>query len=296
MDDSQILSALESKLGIVPAPGIPVIERVTSLELRLFRAEQSGSLADRIQQLSTARVPEKAPQESEPAKSQGEFLPFQNEYPPNFVRIVSPSEDQPDKDDYYPAVVEASQKKVFRFKTMPIPVFITPFPDNRFTRACIGGFESWEEGSDGLVRFTQVDDAPSARIKVVWSHLGIPRDKGGCALGAHTITKWNSKGGPSPLKAVGIPISLPHLGSKYDAKPQIIEVNLDLIYAREPDVRLVVLKNVVTHELGHALGILGHSANQSDMMYSVTDEYSRISQRDLNTLIKLYNCKPDVAL
>ena len=60
----------------------------------------------------------------------------------------------------------------------------------------------------------------------------------------------------------------------------------------------------VAHELGHALGIMGHSYNPSDMMYSTQhsateSDYSRsnrgiLSANDINTLLLLYTLEPTV--
>jgi predicted Zn-dependent protease len=71
---------------------------------------------------------------------------------------------------------------------------------------------------------------------------------------------------------------------------------LDLIQTKDPAVKYQCLQNIVTHELGHALGLLGHSPNLADIMYPVTDEHSRLSQRDINTVKKLYDQKCDIPL
>ena len=58
------------------------------------------------------------------------------------------------------------------------------------------------------------------------------------------------------------------------------------------------------HEVGHTLGIMGHSDNPADIMYAAQESNSRdnsifgnqiLSQRDLNTLVLLYRTKPTVS-
>jgi hypothetical protein len=216
------------------------------------------------------------------------------------MRVSPPGTSPLTTEDFYPEVMAASHNKVFRFKQMPVPVFVNQFPDGKFTASVIKGFEVWEDMSAGAVRFVQVDDPAKARIQVAWKRLGRDQDGTGCALGAHTITKWTAKGkGNVSLIGVGgvpVPIYIPKLGPKYSVPPQIIEVNLDLVMSKNPSVRYRLLQNVVTHELGHALGIMGHSKEVNDMMYAVTDEHSRLSQRDVNTLIRIYKQKVDVPL
>lgn len=47
---------------------------------------------------------------------------------------------------------------------------------------------------------------------------------------------------------------------------------------------------VVMHELGHALGIIGHSQNSSDVMYAFsTSNSGELSQRDINTIKMMYS-------
>lgn len=63
--------------------------------------------------------------------------------------------------------------------------------------------------------------------------------------------------------------------------------------------------NTALHELGHTLGIMGHSDNPEDIMYSMLEEpvsfypshsaYQSLSLRDLKTLVLLYRIKPTIS-
>jgi Matrixin len=227
-------------------------------------------------------------------------LPLLNSVSPNFLRMEAQGAPGDRRADYYLQVLQASQDKVFRFKSLPIPVFINSFPDAHFIACVMRSFDSWERRSEGTVRFQQVDDATKARIQVVWKHLGCDQDATGCALGAHTITRYSEPGkGAVPVFNIGgvpVPVLLSKTGSHYAVPPQVVEVNLDLIINKPPNIRYRLLQNVVTHELGHTLGLLGHSPDSHDMMFATTDEHSRLSQCDINTLIKLYQQKTDIPL
>ena len=47
-------------------------------------------------------------------------------------------------------------------------------------------------------------------------------------------------------------------------------------------------RNILTHELGHALGYIGHSASASDVMYPYVSTIYDLSTRDINHLHQLY--------
>ena len=300
------VSSLERSLGIAGNSADPMPQRLSVIEQKVFGSAQSGPLVGRVQHIK--QTLETGPTSVPPSKQStrvehgvpGDGMPLINAIPPNFMRVSPPGTSPLTTEDYYSEVMAASHNKIFRFKQMPVPVFVNQFPDGKFTASVVKGFEVWEDMSSGAVRFVQVDDPAKARIQVAWKRLGRDQDGTGCALGAHTITKWTAKGkGNVSLIGVGgvpVPIYIPKLGPKYSVPPQIIEVNLDLVMSKNPSVRYRLLQNVVTHELGHALGIMGHSKEVNDMMYSVTDEHSRLSQRDVNTLIRIYKQKVDVPL
>lgn len=296
----------------------PLPQRISRIEIKVFGSAQIGSLLSRVDRLnaSVSKPDEGAAVKYErlngadpvldesvastAGASKGDVIPLLNAIPPNFLRMSTSAQSAAIGPDYIPEVTKGSKGKVLRFKAMPIPVFITTFPDKQFISCVVRGFETWEGRTDGAVRFVQVDNAEKARIQVVWKRLGHAQDADGCTLGAHTITKYTEKGkGTVSLVTVGgvpVPVYIPKFGPKYTVPPQMIEVNLDLVMGKSPTVRYRLLQNVVTHELGHALGLLGHSQNVTDMMYSVTDEHSRLSERDVNTLKKLYQQKLDVPL
>lgn len=222
-----------------------------------------------------------------------------NIYPPTFYHVPLATDNAIDNSDYLDAVLAESKNKVLKFQKMPISIYITPIQEPGFAKAVREAFDDWNVHTGGLVKFVETKNQNNARIIVIWSHLGV---KSGteCSLGAHTLTKWKSRGPGKlafiPVGAIPVPLYIPAMGPKYSVPPQVIEVNLDVLYGHEVEIRDLLLKNIATHELGHALGMLGHSKVESDMMYNVTDEHSRLSQRDVNTVTRLYQRKADIPL
>ena len=64
------------------------------------------------------------------------------------------------------------------------------------------------------------------------------------------------------------------------------------------------LYNTVLHEIGHALGIMGHSYNENDLMHMSAEQtniytqyrssFQYLSQQDINTITLLYKLIPDI--
>lgn len=312
------LSKLEQSQGYSFSPGQSIMDRLQVLELRTFGNVGTGSIFERLNRLnekqsplalpkSPANIPKTNPNAAQQERIKGllqstslsKGLITANTFPCHFFRIEEASA-KPSTEDYLDSVLTASKNRVFKFQTMPVPVYITAPPDPAYASAVVAAFADWDRRTEGLIKFTTVTQANAARIRVTWSHLGIKPDKDASTLGAHTVTKWTKKpSGRISLLSVGaipVPLYIPSPGPKYTVPPQVIEVNLDLVESNEAEARYLTLRNIVAHELGHAIGLLGHSPSKGDLMYPITDEHSRISQRDLNTVKRLYEKKATVPL
>ena len=73
---------------------------------------------------------------------------------------------------------------------------------------------------------------------------------------------------------------------------KIILLTLPITSLRAVSDNLIRL--VSLHEVGHALGLLGHSQNPADVMFfsePLTDERKELSTRDSKTIVRLYSRK-----
>jgi len=82
-------------------------------------------------------------------------------------------------------------------------------------------------------------------------------------------------------------VSIKIQGKTYLGKAEI------LIGKHSPDgwkFNDVQLNKITLHEIGHAIGILGHSENINDIMYYSTDmkRQSTLSSKDIETVNKIY--------
>jgi tetratricopeptide (TPR) repeat protein len=187
------------------------------------------------------------------------------------AQVLTTSLSRSSKDNYLTYVLFHGKVVHFSTDRMPLKVFIS---DGRGVQGWSSGMKqavtyamrAWQSATHGRVYFAQVYSDANADIVVHWR-----RNFSDGILGV------------SPLQTVG------------DTIVQS-DVNLATFY---PDSNAPIpgedLKAIAIHELGHAIGMRGHSPNPDDIMFfSKTRQLNTLSQRDTNTIGMLYKLQADV--
>ncbi|MFM7389941.1 MAG: matrixin family metalloprotease [Vampirovibrionales bacterium] len=154
--------------------------------------------------------------------------------------------------------------------SMPLSVYIAPFRwheakkqarAEHYMKMVWGCFLTWQQASQQQVRFRRVATLQESQINVEWRRINRT------SLG-HCQTSWTPD------------------GRIYSAEISIGLTEGKLVKAYDNDNEV---KHTVLHEIGHALGLLGHSNHPADIMF-VPHQYGvyDLSPRDIATLMQLY--------
>lgn len=169
----------------------------------------------------------------------------------------------------------------WNIKSFPLKVYFEN-PDsvpNYYVDSIEKAMELWS-GSTNFVKFTHVNDKNNADIYIRFIDNKKVCDGGQCRfVTAYTEPKVSDK----ILKQMTLTF--------YKTNPLNKGFSQGEIY------------NTALHELGHTLGIMGHSDNPEDLMFSMSDSenskyypYAQsMSKGDLQTLVLLYRLKPTIS-
>ncbi|MDX2085569.1 MAG: matrixin family metalloprotease [Candidatus Melainabacteria bacterium] len=155
-------------------------------------------------------------------------------------------------------------------QAFPLAVFVAPFrwyekskqqQSYQYNKLITDALDTWTQLSGGLVSFRQVPSVHDSQIDIKWRRVD-RKSLGHCE---YSYTKE---------------------GVIYSAEIQI-GISDGILHARYNDIDEV--KHTILHEIGHALGIVGHSNGPEDIMY-VPHQYGvvNLSERDIETLRWLY--------
>lgn len=175
--------------------------------------------------------------------------------------------------DYYIAV---TANGVFRWdqSALPIKVFVfdgksVPGFRPQFKDILASAFEEWVTASGGKVSYLLVDQPANADIVCDWTNN--PADvKGDGTQGERGMAQIFAEN--HVIKRASIRI--------------LTKALLSATTLSDDD-----LKKACLHEIGHALGLQGHSTNNHDVMFFTVDTptvWPVLSKRDKNTILRLY--------
>ncbi len=169
------------------------------------------------------------------------------------VHTSSTSAKKNDTGDYLSEINSAK-----KWATMPVRIWVQP---SKYTSTVYQAFNEWQYVSSGLVKFTKTNSESQAKIKVYFTDT-INRS-GNDTLG---LTRTSSQGG------------------------NIVSANIQLLY--KYNGKMLSQKEmypIALHEIGHALGINGHSSNNNDIMFPNNGIIGiHTSRRDVNTIKAIY--------
>ena len=161
----------------------------------------------------------------------------------------------------------------------------TPANGQILTDAFRHGSAAWEATSlFGDFRFSQVSTAEQADVIITWSGSILPVETahcppgGGVAFTTFCLTAQRDRLEPFPLRAPAVPGTVRFL-----------------ITVRETVANDAArVRSLITHELGHVLGIAQHSPNPDDLMFSDPLVRDLPNTRDRATIQLLYQTRAQI--
>jgi predicted Zn-dependent protease len=197
------------------------------------------------------------------------------EWMPVLPDALQPARYVAEAGDYYWQISRQSEGE--EWKQFPIKVYLGNAPELKWQKGAREAYDTWA----AVFPMQLVALPEKADIRVSW----LPTRMGRAHAGEET--EW---------------VEIEREGDEFTARRvAVIAVDMSFNWG-EDDMRAIL-----THEFGHALGIKGHSDVKNDIMYMEMQRkvYSRKvggfdipfwkslvkkpSQRDMNTLIRLYN-------
>lgn len=196
---------------------------------------------------------------------------------PNYPDALLPAHYVSSDGDYYQEIAELSESR--KWNTFPIKVCIGNVPVADWAQGAREAFGIWKS----MLPLELVAEPQEADIRFIWE-ADPDMDP---AMAGEELDWVQFRRQGNDLTGRKVAVVTPNLTRRWS----------------KDEMRAIVL-----HELGHALGIAGHSPSKGDIMYWRVQEsnrrvqvpgmiyplsfkslVSKPSQRDLNTLIRLYN-------
>lgn len=157
---------------------------------------------------------------------------------------------------------------------MPLRVCIVPAASVKgyqpaFDQCLIKCFQDWGNSSGGKVSFKGVSDQQAADIVCTWTS---------------DTSKFMNSAEAGETTVYGSTAGIQHVTMQILTVPHPMSQSIPLTENR--------LRWICLHEIGHALGLGGHTKNPQDIMFFTTpmaDVWKELTPRDCNTVQALYS-------
>lgn len=201
---------------------------------------------------------------------------LQKAYPIKEALLSAPAQSA--VDDYLP---EATRPGIVRWAKMPIKVYIHDargVPNYKPTWGAIlqQSFRDWEKASNGEVKFEFVDNLQKPFDGIECFFMG--------ASGRDAGLENDAEAGEAKMYV------MPGTGDLHSGTIKILTKSFSSVLPiTDNRIRYICL-----HEIGHALGLSGHTDNPEDIMFlstSFRDEWRELSARDARTIQRFYSAR-----
>jgi predicted Zn-dependent protease len=239
-------------------------------EERFASNREIASTRDKVKELRSGLEAER----DRLARMRQENQALQKAYPIKEALLNAPMQSA--LDDYLP---EATRPGIVRWSKMPIKVY---FHDSRgvpgykqaWGAILKQSFRDWETASNGTVKFEFVDELtdPFSGIECVWV----------AASGKDQGLVNEAEAGEAKMYTLN--------GDLHSGTIKILTKSFSSVLPLTDNrIRYISL-----HEIGHALGLSGHTDNPEDIMFlstSFKDEWRELTPRDARTIQRFYSSK-----
>ena len=206
--------------------------------------------------------------------------------------------------DYFEQITLFSDGRITRFTQMPIRVHISQtLKALPYLAEIRYAMHTWETATNGKIRFEETEVSEAADIRVTETYSGrlsfLDTQLGSAELtrlkDSHQQLVVSHQKNGSQQEGVTSPENLLTDSRRLIAESQYAEsqFTVEVILVLEGDgttgeLSQEEMRTVCLHEFGHAIGLWGHSRNDTDVCHARATA-PHPTQRDIKTLLKLYN-------
>ena len=289
----ELVKLVEMKIYGKSHDNLPVLERIAKLEKDIFNKNYNDeSLTVRLDRLKKAALPELAQKTAN-----------------------NLSEEQ----DYIQDLIEQSDGTAKIFGKMPILVYIDDADVKNYKKyykdAVKDAMKEWENASGGKIKFETSNDPKNANLKILWTEYfedfawqpelkkeDVSAEKQKLKYKeASSIVQIGSIAAMVLGGLVGVPVIglvgsvggsvasplLQYKGFNLDDRIIKVKINTDCTSVMTKEQSFEKIKQIAMHQLGHSIGIYGHSPDSNDIMYG-NFNVNKLSDRDKDTIKEIY--------